>query len=101
MPMNNVTVRTISGIAFIIVMVACLMFNKFLFAGMMVFIMSVMLIEFYEITMGHSYTFSKVLAIIAGIFLFGVMFVASTYHIPMRFIALAMIPVFIVMINSL
>ena len=66
--MNNVTVRTISGIAFIIVMVVCLMFNKFLFAGMMIFIMSVMLVEFYEITMGHSYTFSKVLAILAGIF---------------------------------
>ena len=99
--MNNVTVRTISGIAFIIVMVTCLIFNKFLFAGMMIFIMSVMLVEFYEITMGHSYTFSKVLAILAGIFLFGILFAASTYHIPMRFIALAMIPVFIVMINSL
>ena len=99
--MNNVTVRTISGVAFILIMVACLMFNKFLFAGMMVFIMSVMLVEFYEITMGHSYTFSKVLAILAGIFLFGILFAASTYHIPMRFIALAMIPVFIVMINSL
>ena len=99
--MNNVTVRTISGVAFIIVMVACLMFNKFLFAGMMIFIMSVMLVEFYEITMGHSYTFSKVLAILAGVFLFGILFAASTYHIPIRFIALAMIPVFIVMINSL
>ena len=42
--MNNVTVRTISGIAFIIVMVTCLMFNQFLFAGLMIFIMAVMLI---------------------------------------------------------
>ena len=99
--MNNVTVRTISGAAFIVVMVACLMFNKFLFAGLMVVIMSIMLLEFYNITMGHSYTFSKVLAIMAGIFLFGIMFAASTYHIPMRLIALAMIPIFIVMINSL
>ena len=99
--MNNVATRTVSGIAFIIVMLACLMFNKYLFAGLMVFIMSVMLLEFYNITMGHSYTFSKVLAIIAGVFLFGIMFAASSYHIPMRLIALAMIPVFIVMINSL
>lgn len=99
--MNNVTVRTISGVAFILVMVACLVFNKFLFAGLMVFIMAVMLLEFYAITMGRSYTFSKILAIIAGEFLFGVMFAASSYHMPMRFIALAMIPVFIVMINSL
>ena len=99
--MNNVATRTVSGIAFIIVMLACLMFNKYLFAGLMVFIMAVMLLEFYNITMGHSYTFSKVLAIIAGVFLFGIMFAASSYHIPMRLIALAMIPVFIVMINSL
>ena len=77
--MNNVTVRTISGVAFILVMVACLVFNKYLFAGLMVFIMAVMLLEFYEITMGHSYTFSKILAILAGEFLFGVMFAASSY----------------------
>ena len=39
--MNNVVVRTISGVVFILIMLACLMFNKFLFAGLMVFIMSV------------------------------------------------------------
>ncbi len=99
--MNNVTVRSISGAVFIVVMVACLLFNKFLFAGLMVFIMSVMLLEFYHITMGNSYTFSKILAIMAAIFLFGILFAASAYRIPMRFVALAMIPVFIVMINSL
>ncbi|MBQ6254322.1 MAG: phosphatidate cytidylyltransferase [Bacteroidales bacterium] len=99
--MNNVTVRTISGVAFILVMVACLLFNKYLFAGLAMFMIAVMLLEFYEITMGHSYTFSKILAILAGEFLFGVMFAASSYHMPMRFIALAMIPIFIVMINSL
>ena len=99
--MNNVTVRAISGTAFIVVMVACLLFNKFLFAGLMVLIMSVMLLEFYHITMGNSYTFSKILAILAGIILFAILFASSTYHIPMRFIALVMIPVFIVMISSL
>ena len=99
--MNNVTVRAISGVVFILVMLACLMFNKFLFAGLMIFIMSVMLLEFYKITMGNSYTFSKVLAIIAAIFLFAIMFAASAYRIPMRYVALAMVPVFIVMINSL
>ena len=99
--MNNVTVRTISGVVFIIVMLACLMFNKVLFAGLMVVIMAIMLLEFYHITMGRSYTFSKILAILAGIFLFAIMYASSSLHIPMRFIALAMIPVFIVMINSL
>ncbi len=99
--MNNVTVRSISGVVFILAMLACLMFNKFLFAGMIIFIMSVMLLEFYHITMGDSYRFSKFLAILAAIFLFGLLFAVSAYHIPIRFVAFAMVPLFIVMINSL
>ena len=39
--MNNVVVRSISGVVFILAMLACLMFNKFLFAGLIIFIMSV------------------------------------------------------------
>ena len=99
--MNNVTVRTISGTVFVLVMLACLLFNKFLFAGMVILIMVLMLVEFYHITMGRSYRFSKFLAILAGIFLFVILFAASAYHMPMRFVALSMIPVFIVMVNSL
>ena len=99
--MNNVTVRTISGIGFVLVMLACLMFNKFLFAGMVVFITSVMLLEFYHITMGKSYGFSKFLAVLAAIFIFGVMFATCCYHTPMRMVVLVMVPIFIIMINSL
>ena len=99
--MNNVVVRSISGVVFVILMIACLLFNKFMFAGLVIFIMAVMLHEFYNITMGRMYTFSKVLAIMAGIILFGLMFARSCYHIPIRLIGLAMVPLFVVMINSL
>ncbi len=99
--MNNVVVRSISGIGFIIVMLAGLLINKFIFGGLLTVILTVMLLEFYNITMGHSYTFSKVLAIIAAIFLFWIVFISRTYHMPLRFVALAMIPIFIVMISSL
>lgn len=99
--MNNVVVRSISGVFFVILMVACLLFNKFLFAALVIFVMSVMLGEFYHITMGRMYTFSKVLAIIAGIILFGLMFARTCYHIPIRIVGLAMVPLFIIMINSL
>ena len=101
MAMNNVTVRTISGVGFVLVMLACLMFNKFLFAGMVVFITSVMLLEFYHITMGKSYGFSKFLAVLAAIFIFGLMFATCCYHTPMRMVVLIMVPLFIIMINSL
>ena len=99
--MNNVVVRSISGIVFVVIMIACLLFNKFLFAGLVIFMMAVMLSEFYNITMGRMYTFSKILAIIAGIILFILMFIRSSYHIPIRLVGLSMIPIFIVMINSL
>ena len=56
--MHNVIVRSISGVVFIILMIACLLFNKFLFAGLVMFIMAGMLSEFYNITMGKTYTFS-------------------------------------------
>lgn len=99
--MNNVVVRSISGIVFVVIMIACLLFNKFLFAGLVIIMMAVMLSEFYNITMGRMYTFSKILAIIAGIILFILMFIRSSYHIPIRLVGLSMIPIFIVMINSL
>ena len=99
--MNNVVVRSISGVVFILAMLACLMFNKFLFAGLIIFIMSVMLLEFYHITMGDSYKFSKILAIITAVILFGILFAVASYHVPIKFAALSMVPLFIVMINSL
>lgn len=99
--MSNVTVRAVSGTVFVLLMLSCLLFDKFLFAGLVIVIMSLMLVEFYHITMGASYRFSKFLAILAAIFLFGLLFAYSAYHIPIRFVALAMVPVFIVMVNSL
>lgn len=99
--MNNTIVRAISGTVFIILMITCLIFNKFLFAGAVITIMVMMLMEFYEITMGKQYTFSKVLAILSGVVLFTLLFLTQAYHLQIRFVALAMVPVFIVMINSL
>ncbi|MCI2107912.1 MAG: phosphatidate cytidylyltransferase [Bacteroidales bacterium] len=99
--MNNTTVRAISGTVFVILMVLCLSFNKFLFAAMVITIMVFMLLEYYRISMGNSYTFSKVLAILSAVFLFVLLFVMQAYHLQLRFVALAMVPVFIVMINSI
>lgn len=55
--MNNTVLRTISGAGFIVVMLAGLLVNKFLFAALVIFIMSVMMHEFYTITMNDRYKF--------------------------------------------
>jgi phosphatidate cytidylyltransferase len=99
--MNNVTKRTLSGIGFLIVMLGCLLFNKFLFAALVIFMMVGMLAEFYKMTMGNHYIGSRILAILAGVFLFVLIFLVMAYHIPTKLVALAMLPIFVVMINSL
>lgn len=99
--MKNVVVRSISGVGFILVMLACLLFNKFLFAGLIIFMMVTMMGEFYRMTMGERYKFSRVLAIIAGIILFVLIFLLEAYSLPMAYISCALIPLLIVMINSL
>lgn len=99
--MNNVTVRTLSGFGFIVVMLACLLMNKFLFAGLIIFIMAGMMTEFYKLTMGTLYRFSRILAISAGVVLFILLFLVVVYRLPIRLVSLALAPVFVVMINSL
>lgn len=99
--MNNLTLRTISGFGFVVVMLACLLFNKFLFATLILFIMSTMLVEFYRMTIGEDYKFSRILAIIAACVMFILMFLNCAFSVPVKFISLSMLPVLIVMINSL
>ena len=48
--MNNLTVRTLSGIGFVLIMLAGLLVDKFLFAVLVLFIMTVMMMEFYRMT---------------------------------------------------
>lgn len=99
--MNNIVVRTISGIGFVALIVASLLINKFLFAGLIVFIEAVMMVEFYRMTMGKKYLLSQALAIIAGIVLFVLFFLICAYGLPLKYVSLAVLPASIVMVESL
>lgn len=99
--MNNTVVRTISGIGFIIIMLCGLLVSKFLFAGLVMFIMTVMMHEFYTLTMNDRYRFSRVLAILACLVLFMLIFAISAYDMEPKYVAIAILPVLVVMINSL
>lgn len=103
MNLKNLCVRTLSGAGFVIIMVACLLLNKFLFAGLMLFIMVSMMSEFFKMTMDKEYRFSRILAIFAGVTLFVLTFLyrGQIGHFPGRLVILSFIPIFIVMINSL
>lgn len=99
--MNNTIKRSISGVAFVGIMLAGLLVNKFLFAALIMFIMGVMMHEFYSITMKERYRFSRILAIMSGEILFMLLFLTCAYDIPAKYIAIAILPIIIVMVNSL
>lgn len=103
MKFKNLIIRTLSGAGFVAVMVAGLLLNKYLFAAVMIFIMGIMMHEFFKMTMGDEYRFSRALAIFAAITLFSLTFLykGHVWNFPGRLVILAMIPIFIVMVNSL
>ena len=99
--MKNVTIRTISGIGFVLVMLACLLWSQWLFGALVIFMMVGMMSEFYTITMGDRYKVSRALAILAGVILFSLIYLAAAYRMPVKYVALSIVPVMVVMINSL
>ena len=99
--MNNTLVRTLSGAVYGALIFCCLLINGYLFAALVIFMMCTMMIEFYRMTMGESYKFSRALAIMAGVVLFLLMYFARAFGMPHKYIAITIIPVLIVMTNSL
>lgn len=93
--------RTLSGIGFVGIILCCLLINKYLFAALIIAIMIGMMSEFYRMTMGNLYRFSRILAITSGVILFLLIFFAATAELPVVYVTCAMAPVFIVMVNSL
>ena len=99
--MKTLLVRTLSGAAFAFVMVAGLLWNKFSFAALMLLILIVSMMEFYQMTMGGRYKVSRTWAIFSSVFLFLLAFGICANGWPGKVLALAFIPVILVMIGSL
>lgn len=106
--MKDLVIRTLSGLVFLTVMLIALLSGdwfeggKCIFAIVMMFALVMMMAEFFRMTMGKVYMGSRVLAIVGACLMFTVTFlVQSTEAVTGRFIALAFIPLFAVMINSL
>ena len=99
--MNNFAVRTLSGIGFVLVMLAGLLLDKFLFAALVLFIMTVMMMEFYSMTIGKGHRTQRTLAIVAGWIMFIIIFLNCAFHVSGKYLSLAMVPVIILMISSL
>ncbi len=99
--MNNTVKRTISGAVIILVMLAGLLVGRYAFAILMLFIMVAMMHEFYTITMNGRYKFSRLLAMLAGIVFFMLIFFVQAGRLESEYITLSIVPVILIMCNSL
>lgn len=91
--MNSTVTRTISGIVFLVIVVASILLNKFLFGTLFLFILVCMMYEFYHITMADKYMWPRIIAIITGSTAFILVFLQCAYDIPFRFISIAIVPI--------
>ncbi len=82
-------------------MLACLLWSQWLFGALVIFMMIGMMSEFFTITMGDRYKVSRALAILAGVVLFTLIYLVAAYQMPVKYVALSIVPVIVVMINSL
>ena len=99
--MNNFSKRTISGVCFVAVMLAALLFNGYIFGAVMLFALVVMMWEFLRMTCGTEYRYSQILSIVAGATMFIMTFFHAAGMVSGRFLLLTLLPFFILMINSL
>ena len=100
--MKNLIKRSISGVIFAVVMLAAFLTNQYVFCGVMLFALIVMMHEFLRMTCGEDYKFSQILSILSGVILFSLVYAyKSIPGFPGKLVVLAFVPVFILMINSL
>ena len=82
-------------------MLAALLTNKFVFGFVMLLSLVVMMKEFLHLTCGSQYRVSQGISIFAGAILFILTFLFKGFDLSIRFMILAILPVFVVMVNSL
>ena len=99
--MNNFVKRTLSAIGFGAIMFAALLTNRFVFGTVMLLSLVCMMREFLKMTCGSEYRYSQMLSIFAGVTLFALTFLYKGFGLSCRIIILSIVPVFVLMVNSL
>lgn len=99
--MTNFVKRTLSGIGFAAIMLAAFLTNEYVYGVVMLLSLVLMMKEFLHMTCGDSYKYSQALSILSGATLFVLTYLFKGFNVPGRFVILAFVPVFILMINSL
>ena len=100
--MNTLLKRSLSGAVYAALLITSILCCKYSFLVFMLFAVAVMMHEFMRMTMQDEYKMSQILTIIAGCILFALVWAVRAFTaITAKFCFLALIPVFVVMVNSL
>jgi len=99
--MTNFWTRLLSGTLFVAIMVAGMLLCQEGYAVLMLFIMVTMMAEFYSMTMGERHRFSRLIAILVGVTMFVTSFHVVAYEAPVRLISIGLLPLMLLIVNSL
>lgn len=100
--MNNFTLRTLTGAAFLVVMVASLLLHPSLFGLVFVLIMIVAMQEFYRMSMvSANYPVPCKLALFTAVTFFALTLCHCVYGLPARYIAAGILPLMATVISPI
>ena len=94
--MNNFWIRTLTGIAFLVIMVFGLIWDRGVFAGLFTIILVVALKEFYQMSLGRRFLLQQKLGMLAGGAAFLLVAAHCFYDLDIRWLAAAMIPLLLI-----
>ncbi len=100
--MNNLTTRSISGVAFIIIMTVALLFNVWSYLMLMTIIMVLSAKEYFGLSGIQNYRrVTMILSLTASLFLFYCSAMIAIRDIDPHFLLLTVIPLLLIMVSAL
>lgn len=97
--MKNLIIRTLTGLAYLVVMVGCLLLSKYFFLVVMLLVVTMMMHEFHKMNMNGAYPVQQVLSVLTGLSIFILFFCHMAYGIDSKYILLSFIPMFALMVS--
>ncbi len=99
--MKNLIIRTISGLAFIIIMIGSILWGVIPYAIIIGFITAMMMNEYINISTGKKNLLQKALAIITGLMIFGLTLLVRLDYIATEYLLLIFVPLTFIFISAL
>ena len=98
---NNLLIRTLSGLIFIVIMVTALLFHPISYGLLMMLIMGIMTFEYLRITLNNKHILAQIVTLTAGWFLFLLFYAHKRYQLNTHWFLLMVVPILTLWISLL